>query len=111
MQEKKNIKFYDKAVRDRIPEIISKSGKKMIIKVVNNKVFDEYLERKLGEELAEYQESRTVDELVDIVEVIYGLLDMKGITVAEFERIRMEKVRDRGAFKERLVLKEVYEDF
>ena len=44
------------------------------------------------------------------MEVIYAILDFKNVSISEFEKIRVEKVDKRGAFKKRLVLKEVIED-
>ena len=74
---------------------------------------EEYLEAlnlKLGEELEEYIESGEVEELADIVEVIYGILDYKGVSISEFESIRQNKAKEKGAFKERFMLLEVRSD-
>jgi len=68
------------------------------------------LNTKLNEELAEYQNGKNIEELADLVEVIYAILDVKGVSMAEFEKIRQGKVDARGAFKEKLLLKEVIED-
>jgi predicted house-cleaning noncanonical NTP pyrophosphatase (MazG superfamily) len=100
---------YDKAIRDKIPELIESKGKKAIVREVSDEAFIEYLNRKLVEELEEYYDSDNVEELADLVEVVYGLLDLKGISIEEFERIRIEKVKERGVFSKNMVLLEVYE--
>ena len=41
--------------------------------------------------------------------MIYGLLDAKGVSLEEFEKIRMSKVEKRGAFKEKIYLEKVEE--
>lgn len=105
-----NVIKYHKLVRDKIPEIIEKSGKKAIIEKLDDKGYIDLLNKKLGEELREYLKSGRVEELADIVEVIYAILDFKKMSVSEFEEIRLDKVNKRGAFKERLLLKEVIED-
>ena len=46
---------YNKLVRDKIPEIIEKSGKKCVVEVMDKETYIQYLDRKLNEELAEYQ--------------------------------------------------------
>ena len=50
---------YDKLVRDKIPEIIEKSGKKCVVEVMDKEIYIQYLDRKLNEELAEYPVSYT----------------------------------------------------
>jgi predicted house-cleaning noncanonical NTP pyrophosphatase (MazG superfamily) len=106
---KRNTIKYEKLVRDKIPEIIESSGKKAIVEVLNAQKYQEYLNIKLKEEMQEYQESDSVEELADLVEVIYALLDYKGVTLEQFEKIRYDKFVQRGGFRKRLLLKEVEE--
>lgn len=106
MEQNKVIK-YDKLIRDRIPEIIEKHGNKAIVEVLDKQNFPKYLKLKLAEELQEYLASDNVEELADLVEVVYALLDCAGVSRAEFEAIRKAKLEDRGGFKEKLLLKEV----
>lgn len=102
----KSIKF-DKLIRDKIPEIIEANGSKAVIEVLDSENFQKYLNIKLAEELKEYQESGSTEELADLVEVVYALLDYKNISLEQFEAIRTSKNIERGAFKNRLLLKEV----
>lgn len=99
---------YDKLIRDKIPEFIeAKNSSKAIVEVLDGERYQKYLDMKLGEELKEYLEDGSVEELADLVEVVYALLDCKGVSREEFEKIRMGKVEERGAFKKRPLLKEV----
>ena len=100
---------YDKLIRDKIPEIIEQSGKKCIVEVMDNDTYIEYLDQKLNEELAEYQQDKSIEELADLLEVMYAVVTARGYSVAELERIRLEKSEKRGAFEKRLLLKSVYE--
>ena len=100
------MKKYNKLVRDKIPEIIKSEGRKVKTKFLNDVDFKNELNTKLQEEVNEYLEDNNVEELADIVEVIYGLLDSMNITKEEFEIIRNKKVKKRGAFKERIFLEE-----
>lgn len=106
-QEKLNAIKYNKLVRDKIPDIIQKSGKKAIVEVLNDKNYKKYLDEKLQEELNEYYASDNVEELSDLVEVVYAILKYKNIDPTEFESIRKKKVLDRGAFDKKILLKEV----
>lgn len=100
---------YNKLIRDKIPEIIGKSGKKAIVKKVQGSQLLELLNKKLYEELDEYNESGEVEELADLVEVVQAILEHKGISIDEFNQIREKKNISRGRFKEGLLL-EVKED-
>jgi len=102
-----SVKIYNKLIRDKIPQIIEHSGKQAIIEMVSGKEYVELLNAKLGEELQEYLESESIEELADLVEVVYAILKHKGVSLQEFEVIRKQKVNERGAFKEKLLLKEV----
>ncbi len=101
---------YNKLIRDNIPEIIKNNGKECTIEVLNNEKYIYYLEEKLKEEMAEYFESKDVEELTDLVEVAYALAKAKGYTTEQFNDMRQEKCRKNGAFEKRLLLKEVTED-
>lgn len=100
---------YDKFIRDKIPEIIEQSGKKCIVEVMDNDTYIEYLDQKLNEELAEYQQDKSVEELADLLEVIYAVAIARGYSVEELERKRLDKAEKRGAFEKRLLLKSVSE--
>lgn len=101
---------YNKLVRDRIPDIIEKCGKKLSIEILNDKDYIKHLDEKLQEELNEYYSTGNVEELADLVEVIYAILKFKNIDISEFESIRQKKVLERGAFDKRILLKEVIEE-
>ena len=100
---------YNKLVRDKIPEIIEKSGKRCIIETMDKKTYLESLDNKLHEELAEYQQDKSIEELADLLEVIYAVASARGYSFKELERIRAEKAEKRGGFKDRVWLKEVIE--
>ncbi len=100
---------YDKLIRDKIPEIIEQSGKKCIVEVMDNDTYIEYLDQKLNEELAEYQLDKSIEELADLLEVMYAVVAARGYSVEELERIRLEKAEKRGAFEKKLLLKSVSE--
>ena len=103
-------KFYNKLIRDKIPKIIEATGKSPIVEKVSDYVYVTLLNQKLTEELQEYLDSNDAEELADLVEVIYAILDNRNISIKDFEIIRLNKVLMRGAFKEQLLLKEVVDD-
>ncbi len=102
-------KVYNKLVRDKIPEIIRKDNCTPITKVLNNEEYMDELNKKLKEETNEYLVDNNVEELADIVEVIYAILDSKDVSIEEFETIRKAKIEKRGAFKNKIFLEKSIE--
>ena len=101
---------YHKLVRDRIPEIIEESGRKCVCSVLSDGDYLEMLDEKLDEELAEYRESKSMEELADLLEVMRAVAAARGSSIEEVENIRREKAEKRGGFEKRILLKEVREE-
>ena len=101
---------YHKLVRDRIPEIIEADGKVCICETLSDEDYIYLLDQKLNEELTEYQDSKSLEELADILEVIQAIVKARGWTLEELERIRANKAAKRGGFKKKILLKEVLEN-
>ena len=104
-----SIKTYNKLVRDFIPEIIEADGKRCTVETLSDEEYLHLLDRKLDEELAEYQESKSLEELSDLLEVIRAVVKARGWTMEELERVRAEKAAKRGKFDKKILLKEVQE--
>lgn len=100
-------KEHYKLVRDRIPEIIEGEGRKACVRILDDNEMIKCLENKLQEEVNEYIEDRSVEELADILEVIYALCKMRGVSKKELERTRAVKEIARGSFNEKVFLEYV----
>lgn len=101
------IKKYDKLVRDKIIDIIKSDGKKADYEIMDRKEHLSYLNQKLAEELDEYLESKNIEELADLVEVVYGILALESIAIEDFEAIRLRKKNERGGFEKGIKLLKV----
>ena len=104
------MKKYGKLVRDRIPEIIAESGIDVTFRILND---DEYLielEKKLDEEVAEFHESKSIEELADILEVITALISAHGFKYRDVMQKKEEKGAARGGFFKGMYLVEVEDD-
>jgi predicted house-cleaning noncanonical NTP pyrophosphatase (MazG superfamily) len=97
-------KKYNKVIRDKIPEIIADSGKKYCLKQLDDASFLAELEKKLIEEVNEYSESKDVEELADLLEVIYRISELRGVNSDELDEIRRDKGQKRGKFDSNLFL-------
>lgn len=101
---------YRKLVRDRIPEIIESSGKTCTTEILSDEAYLQMVDAKLDEELAEYHRDQNIEELADLLEVIYAAAKARGCRPEQLEAVRAEKAAKRGAFEEKIFLKEVIED-
>lgn len=101
---------YRKLVRDRIPEIIEASGKTCVTEVLPDEEYLKMVDAKLDEELAEYHNDQNIEELADLLEVIYAATLAHGYSIDELESVRAEKAAKRGGFEKKLLLLEVQED-
>jgi len=96
--------IYNKAIRDKIPEIIKESGGTCNVKKLPDSEFLTELERKLEEETKEFQQNKSIEELADILEVVYRISELKGTSSEKLESIRQDKAQKRGAFEKNLFL-------
>lgn len=99
---------YHKLVRDRIPEIIEKSGGTSETKILSDAEYRIALRQKLVEEAEEVKNSsdnsKLVEELADILEVVEAL--MNSYNICE-EAVRLEadhKRAKRGGFDQKIML-------
>ena len=101
------IKTYNKLVRDRIPKIIEASGKTCVTEILSDEDYLRMVDAKLDEELAEYHKDQNIEELADLMEVIYAAAIARGYTQEELEQVRAKKAEKRGGFAKKILLKEV----
>lgn len=104
------IKTYNKLVRDNIPAIIEASGAVCETEILNDSDYLRMLDAKLDEELAEYHKDQNIEELADLLEVIYACARARGYSLAELEAVRVAKADKRGGFDEKILLLTVTEN-
>lgn len=100
--------LYSKLVRDNIPTVIKNTGKQCDYEIATKEQHYSLLEDKLKEEVNEYLEDKNLEELADVMEVLFALADSLGYSEEELIKRRLEKKEERGGFKEGIVLKKVY---
>ena len=98
---------YNKLVRDRIPEIIAADGKTCETRLLSDEEYLAMLDEKLNEELREYQESKSMEELADLMEVMRAVMVARRSSFEEVEEIRRKKAEKRGGFEKKLLLMSV----
>ena len=101
--------IYNKLVRDKIPAIIQASGKDCETEILSEEKYLPMLDEKLDEEVAEYHKDQNIEELADILEVLYAVAKARGYSEEYLHHVRVEKRKKRGGFEERVLLKSVEE--
>ena len=97
---------YDKLVRDKIPHLILSRGGKPITHIANDLEYWEKLKVKLLEEIKEFDENESAEELADILEVIDAIIEYKHFNKKQLDIIQKNKAMERGKFYERIILEE-----
>jgi len=103
------MKIYNKLVRDKIPEIIRATGKSFDVHYAKKEELLPLLETKLDEEAFEYLEAKNLEELADVMEVLFALANTLGYSEEDLINKRNEKREERGGFEKGIVLERVYE--
>jgi len=94
---------YNKLVRDNIPEILDKKGIGYEMRVANDSEYLIELIKKLKEEVDEFIEDKSVEELSDVVEVLNYIKDQK--EYSNLEEVRFKKREEKGGFDKRYIVK------
>lgn len=95
---------YNKLVRDKIPELIRQQGQEPQVRILDDEEYARCLADKLNEEVAEFLRDRNVEELADILEVVFALTETLGSSRAELMEVYQKKHEARGGFANRAFL-------
>ena len=100
--------YYYKLVRDKIPDIIKKSGGLAKFRKLTSGQFEKELLKKVGEESSALPRVKSkkelIDELADVVEVISEIKKFKKITEKQIKAARKTNMDKKGGFKKKLYL-------
>ena len=91
-----------KLVRDKIPQIITDSGRIPITRILTDEEYLTELDKKLLEEVAEYQADKSIEEMADVLEVLLAICEARGHSVEELMEVRNAKRAVRGGFEEKI---------
>lgn len=97
----------NKLVRDKIPEIIMRSGKRPVFRRAQGEELKQYTGAKILEEAKEFAQSGDLDELIDLLEAIYFRLQLEGISAHETQERMAKKRQERGGFSGGVILERV----
>jgi predicted house-cleaning noncanonical NTP pyrophosphatase (MazG superfamily) len=96
--------LYNKLVRDKIPELIRRQGREPMTRVLTDEEFARCLSEKLDEEVAEFHRDQNIEELADILEVVFALTATLGASRDELMDVYEKKHEALGGFEDRVFL-------
>lgn len=99
--------IYNKLVRDRIPEIIEKENKEHVIHTATDEEYIGQLYEKVIEELNEFKENPSEEEMADIQEVLSAINSYFRLDEDAIQHVRQKKNERRGEFDKRIILEKV----
>lgn len=91
-----------KLVRDKIPQIILEDGKNPITRILSDEEYLVELDKKLSEEVEEYQADKSIEEMADVLEVLFSICEARGYTIDELLNVRSAKREKRGGFEQKI---------
>lgn len=91
-----------KLVRDKIPQIIIADGRTPIVRTLSDEEYLSELDRKLNEEVAEYQADKSLEEMADVLEVLFAICEARGHSADELMEVRDKKREKRGGFRDKV---------
>jgi len=100
--------FYNKLVRDGIPDQLTKLGKQFEVRVMDDVEYEREVLKKVAEEAEELRQApdhaSSIKELADLFEAIDVLVSLKGISRDDIEVAREMKLEKRGGFLKKIML-------
>lgn len=100
--------FYNKLIRDNIPEKIAKAGATCETKVLSDTEFEEALLKKVEEEASALPKVTTreelIEELADVLDVIDEIKRVKKIEEREVQEAQAQALEKKGGFTKKLFL-------
>lgn len=99
-------------IRDNIPAIMSQKGKTCRTAHLDDDKYLQMLNDLFVAEVKRYVEQDAIDNrdiecLADVGEVMHAILALKGISLEEFQRVRMQRFEELGGYLDRVFLKEI----
>ena len=83
------------------------SSKTVARRLATIKSYFKYLVKKVIEEINEFYQTPTSEEMADVVEVLLTIGQLKKLDYRKIEKTRLKKLIEKGGFKKKYILKRV----
>ncbi len=101
---------FNKLVRDKAPEIMAREGIHSNMHIMSHESYIRSLQAKIIEEAKEVavaSDSELLEELADVLEVVYSLAKAHGFMPEDIELERIKKLEARGGFEKKIYVESV----
>jgi len=95
---------YNMIVRDQLPDMLEKDGRKCQIRVVGNEEALHYLAERLRGQADEFLRAPMPIDAADMLEILRAMIGKAGWKFDEIEKIRAKKLEERGGFERNTIL-------
>lgn len=100
--------YYNKLIRDKIPEQIAASGSGFRVKKLSPRDFERELRKKVSEEARGVINAKTrqelISELADVTAVLDEIVKLKKISARELTIAKQKNFKRKGGFTKKLFL-------
>lgn len=77
---------------------------------INDKEYLQELDKKIFEETHEFVEEHSIEELADLMEVIFAIMKDRNISIEDVENARQIKNSKKGSFNDKIYLIDVEQE-
>jgi predicted house-cleaning noncanonical NTP pyrophosphatase (MazG superfamily) len=93
-----------KLVRDKVPELLEAKGVKAKFHEADSEEFETELLEKLREEVLEFKNAKSIEQLADLLHVVDAVIAEKGWDEATVSQVKAQRMQEKGGFDKRLIL-------
>jgi predicted house-cleaning noncanonical NTP pyrophosphatase (MazG superfamily) len=95
---------YRKLIRDKVPDILEAEGVKATYHKADHDEFEIELLEKLREEVIEFKNAKSIDELVDLLETLDTVIAFYEWKQEDIITLKNEKRAEKGGYSKQLIL-------
>jgi predicted house-cleaning noncanonical NTP pyrophosphatase (MazG superfamily) len=100
---------YHKLVRDQVPAELRQQHLRPVVQVLTDDQYRLALNKRLQADASGHLKDKSLEELSDIVEIIYAIAALRGATPDQLEALRQRKAHQKGGYTQHYFLIETNE--
>lgn len=97
-------RIHNKLIRDKVPELLKAKGAVAKVHEASSEEFEAALLEKLREEVLEFKNNKSQEQLADLLDVVDEIIKIEGWSMADVADARQSRLHEKGGFSKRLIL-------